>query len=173
MDRFTFINLALCQGQPLEGLEIVSAPDNDTKPDSRIVAAWQLGHGTEYGERGIVPGRDWFAVVWRDAGGNLRSFGRWRHHREFLGVEDDKVFYAAKSRVSGRRSTLSRGWPDGYRAIGASRCTGCMNSAAMTRWWIGYARSTASWSGSERTGDRRSNSSGDRPRCRRALGPRA
>jgi hypothetical protein len=60
--------MALGRVQPLEGLELVSAPDNIVEPGSRSLVIWQLGHATEFDELGIVPGRDGF-ITCKSCGG--------------------------------------------------------------------------------------------------------
>jgi hypothetical protein len=118
MDRISFVNLSVGRARTLEGLIIAPDSDRTVTPDSRILGAWTLGHATDYGAGGIIPGRDWLAVVWRTPDGLLNSFGRIRDHREYLGLEDDKVFYTA-SATEGRElvqvynrvaERLSRKW---------------------------------------------------------------
>jgi hypothetical protein len=105
-------------GRRLEGLEIATNPEMRIEDGSRILAAWYLGYPATCGESGIIPGRLWFAVVWRDAGGELRSFGRWAQFEEYQGAEKKTICYTSIShseqaiidsfeRVSRR---LSREW---------------------------------------------------------------
>jgi hypothetical protein len=80
---------------PFEGLQILRHPPNfEIESEALILGAWRFGHVTLYDASGITPGHDWLAVVWR-TDDEIKSFGRLRHHREYLEVEDDKDFYTS------------------------------------------------------------------------------
>lgn len=118
MDGISITRLTIGQHPHLEGLEPVADPVREVGHGNWILGAWYFGHGTEYHEDGILAGRDWLAVVWRDPDGRPRSFGRMRDHREYLGIEDDKTFYTTHVddetevvRIYGRAAErLARDW---------------------------------------------------------------